>query len=339
MLQKYLPHLVDIKKHSEKLLSKNKNRMQHALRYFGKGRCAPEHIEKIVKYFYLFEKDIQLNNIYNIENIEIIYKKIEKTEQNKTSFQVQIDNNLEDITIYKDKKELLTIDYQGRTYKELPKSWNAYSHTLSQWEMMKNWMKIDNAWGLINEDEKQILSILNDFHDIPEWYIGDMITLQKTQNHKDKEYTIFIEKVVKQFPKEYQDFIKKIEKEQDTQYSLFKFYERLIYVTHDVFIFKEMEKYLPKEKYKTQLFYMLWWIFILEKEWILPNGKKIIWKDIPSAKESIKEDKEKFINLIEEIEIAIKNKEIKKAEYTYPKYGCKKTFYEMKKNREDILTE
>ncbi len=290
---------------SSRVLEENKKDLTHVLRYFGNWTICPIEIEDAVKFIYWKQLDVELNKPYDISWKKIIYTKnhqwnIEFIDEKwkKYNFQLSKDNN-----------GLLLIDYNWNQFRELPWSWNSYSHTKSQWELMECFMSADKNGWIISDYESKLLSLLNNFHDVVEKYTMDICLTKKSSTDRNSEKEYF-ENVLEYFPYQYRSSVKDIEHQLDNTYSLFKFYERLIYFTHDINMFEKNEAFLPKNSYNVMLFNQVSWLFIFDETWNLPNWKKIKWIDIPSFKESFLKNKEYLETKIEELKKIIANKEL-----------------------------
>lgn len=317
---------------------KYKNWLKRVLRYFGEWVVVPSQIETFVKHIYLADFNIELNKDYELEWKVFQYKKnknwsIIVEDENKISHEFKLYNQWED--------SLLFIDYQNKTYREIPNIGNDLSHTISQEKHIKNWLDIDQKNWLITQKEKELIFMFNKIHDLSEYFCGwDIVTTQKTKAHNQKEDIIFKEKILPMFSQENREFIETISHNFESKDSLFKLYERIMYLTYDI------NKYLSNKEftnitteYHKMPFHFMAWLFILDLDWRLPNGNVIKWIQIPSLQQELIENQEKIENYLNNIETSIEEWTIKKDyKYISKKYWVQVSFEETKKTWQNFKT-
>ncbi len=280
---------------SKALFKKYQTQMKYVLRYFWKWMIVPLEIEAMVKHIYLNQFQIKLNKIYHKEWVEFQYLKndnwsIQTQDKNWKIYNFKLSNQVD--------TELLLIEYNSQIYREVPGTGSAYSHTLSQANFMEEWLEFDYEAWLITQQEKELMKIFNIVHDIPECFFWDIITTLKTNEDKEKENLLFKEKILSKFSNKNKKIIQVISDNFEDNYSLFKLYERLIYVVFDIDMLYQNREYQNTDRYEKLMFHISAWIFILDVERRLPNGKLLKGIQIPSVYKTLIKNKEKIQNYI-----------------------------------------
>jgi len=212
---------------SKLLLEENKQPLLQVLRYRDEWWFVPQEIEEKVKH--------QVKNFHNLEPLEDVII-IPRT----TSFDQ-----------YWSHRE---ISYQWKTYEDLMWSWNTYNHTISQYKQIEQRTLQDvKAWLLTNKESKMLLA-LNYIHDIVEKYKWDVVQNKKTEEQRSEEWNLTHQIIDEQNRTvQEKDFMKYIFSK-DHKKSLFKLYERMMYIIDIKHLIDHENKY---NNSRTLVWYLL----------------------------------------------------------------------------------
>lgn len=198
------------------LLEENKQPLLQVLRYWDDGRFVPEEIQDEVKH--------QIKNLHLLNPLEHI-----DIQQNWTSFDEYGSH--------------WKITYKGNTYEELRWSWNTYNHTISQQKQIEQRTVYDVEAGLLTEKEKKMILALNYIHDIVEKYKGDTIQNKKTDEQRNEEGRRTLAIIEEQNRTDKEKLLMKYFFSKDHKKSLFKLYERMMYIIDISHLMKYEQKY------------------------------------------------------------------------------------------------
>lgn len=196
------------------LLEENKQPLLQVLRYWDEWRFVPEEIQDEVKH--------QIKNLHLLSPLE----------------HIQIDQKT---TSWKEYGSHWQITYKDKTYEDLRWSGNTYNHTISQQRQIEQRTLYDVEAWLLTEKERKMILALNYIHDIVEKYKGDTVQNKKTEEQRNEEWNMTLKIIEEQNRTEKEKLFMKYFFSKDHKKSLFKLYERMMYII-DMYHLMEHEK-------------------------------------------------------------------------------------------------
>lgn len=190
------------------------------------------------------------------------------------------------------------IQYGGKIHRELPDSGNVYNHIHTQYLDILQHTGIDATRWAISPEDKLMLEIIHLFHDIPEMGYLEIANNHtqdqgKTDDESDQEGDRAIQIIHAQdiLSDDEKKLLQELYEIGEPNTSLFKFFERLRWITSDNMLVYTNSRYMGnREKLFAEM--AVWYLHMLTQEFDLPSGKKVIPIDLPSIQHHLAQHKQ-----------------------------------------------